>query len=333
MEGRDLWRDVLEVEVGYPETNAVFATVKTIGDGFYADIPLPTNGTAVVSLRDRSLSGSFPVSWKPFDVFAEDYATNALVIRTGDALKIAPYESAESEVAISVADGTNGWIAVTNWTETAATPYAFDEPGTFLVTVAHAGILFDDTAYALVEVVRSRFPTRNPAILMDAEQTIACPELSPRNLLEHDCEMQLEAEASGGGVSLSLLTHADRDLGLVSRLDEGGAISDAVQVTPVWADNGTYYRVADTYPDGSQLIEVSLLLGAVPEGTSVKLEIFVSGVTFEDGTHTKTLTAEEFDENGHYTIRFIRARGVTTSVCHRTYIYQDGKLIYTNKEN
>ena len=23
--------------------------------------------------------------------------------------------------------------------------------------------------------------------------------------------------------------------------------------------------------------------------------------------------------------------GVTTSVCHRTYIYQDGKLIYTNK--
>ena len=31
--------------------------------------------------------------------------------------------------------------------------------------------------------------------------------------------------------------------------------------------------------------------------------------------------------------RFIKARGVTTSVCHRTYIYQDGKLIYTNKEN
>ena len=30
---------------------------------------------------------------------------------------------------------------------------------------------------------------------------------------------------------------------------------------------------------------------------------------------------------------FIKARGVTTSVCHRTYIYQDGKLIYTNKEN
>ena len=100
----------------------------------------------------------------------------------------------------------------------------------------------------------------------------------------------------------------------------------------MWADNGTYYRVVDTYADGSQLVEVSLLLGAIPEGTSVVLEIFVSGVTFEDGTRTKTLTAADFDADGHYTIRFVRARGVTGSVCHRTYIYQNGKLIYTNKD-
>ena len=166
---------------------------------------------------------------------------------------------------------------------------------------------------------------------MDAEQTLACPELSPRNLLEHDAELQLAAEVAGNGVTLSMLTHADRDLGLVSRLDEGGAISDAVQVSPVWADNGTYYRVAETYPDGSQLVNVSLLLGSIPEGTTVKLEIFVSGVTFDDGTRTKTLTAADFDADGHVTLRFIKARGVTTSVCHRTYIYQDGKLIYTNK--
>jgi len=331
VEGRDLWRDVLEVEVAYPETNATFATVKTIGDGFYADIPLPESGTATISLRDRSLADSFNVAWKPLDVFAGEFATNALVIRTGDALKIAPFDGNESEVTVSVADGTNGWIAVTNWTESAATPYVFEESGTFLVTVAHAGLVYDDTAYALVDVVQSRFPKRNPAVLMDAEQSLDCPELSPRNLLEHDSELQLEAEVDGSGVTLSLLTHADRDLGLVSRLDEGGAISDAVQVSPVWADNGTYYRVAETYPDGSQLIEVSLLLGAIPDGTTVKLEIFVSGVTFDDGTRTKTLTAADFDADGHITLRFIKARGVTTSVCHSTKIFQDGKLIYTNR--
>lgn len=331
VEGRDLWRDVLEIEVGYPGTNAAFAVVKTVGDGFYADIPLPADGVASVSMRDRSLSGSFPVSWRDFDVFAGEFATNALVVRVGDALKIAPHGGGESEVSVRIADG-GGWTAVTNWTEEVATPYAFESAGLYLVTVTRRGILSDDEAHALVEVVSSRFPKRNPAILLDARETLDCPALSPRNLLEHDSELALDAEVSAsGGVTLSMLTHADRDLGLVSRLDDGGAISDAVQVTPVWADNGTYYRVARTYADGSQLVEVSLLLGAVPEGTSVTLSIFVSGVTFEDGTRTRTLTADDFDEDGHVTVRFIRARGVTTSVCHRTYIYQNGKLIYTNE--
>ncbi len=332
IEGRDLWRDVLEVEVEYPDTNAVFATVKTIGDGFYADIPLTTNGAAVVSMRDRSLVDSFPVAWKPFDVFVEDYATNALVIRTGDSLLVAPRDGDEqSEVTISVAEGTNKWVAITNWTASTAVPYEFTEHGIYLVEVVHHGLLADESAYALVEVVRSRFPKRNPAILQDARQVLSCPELSPRNILEHDVDLQLEAEPVGGGVALSLLTHADRDLGLVSRLSEDGAVSDAVQLTPVWSDNGTYCRVAGTYPDGSQLVAVSLLLGAVPEGTTVKLSIFVSGVTFEDGTRSKTLAAEDFDEDGHVTIHFIRARGVKTSVCHSTRIYQDGKLIYKNR--
>ncbi len=331
IEGRDLWRDILDVDVEYPETNATFATVKTIGDGFYADIPLPEDGHAIVSMRDRALAESFAVVWKPLDVFEGEYATNALVIRTGDALRIAPHEDGESEVEISRANPSGAWVAVTNWTETAAMPYVFETQGMYLVTVSREGLFGSYIGYALVDVVRSRFPKRNPAILQDAEQTLACPELSPRNVLEHDAELQLGAEVVGSGVTLSLLTHADRDLGLVSRIDDGGAISDAVQVTPVWADNGTYYRVVGTYPDGSQLVEVSLLLGAVPEGTTVTLSIFVSGVTFEDGTRTKTLTADDFDENGHCTIRFVRARGVKTSVCHSTRIYQNGQLIYKNR--
>ena len=331
IEGRDLWRDILDVDVEYPETNATFATVKTIGDGFYADIPLPENGTATISLHDRSLAESFSVSWRDFDVFDGEYATNAIVIRTGDALKIAPHDDGESEVAICRASNSGAWSAITNWTESVSTPYVFETQGMYLVTVSREGLFGSYVGYALVDVVRSIFPKRNPAILLDAEQTLSCPNLSQRNVLEHDAELQLGAEIAGSGVTLSLLTHADRDLGLVSRLSDGGAISDAVQVTPMWADNGTYYRVADTFADGSQLVEVSLLLGAVPEGTTVTLTIFVSGVTFDDGTRTKTLTAADFDENGHCTIRFIRARGIKTSVCHSTRIYQDGKLIYKNR--
>ena len=332
IEGHDLWRDSLEVEVEYPHTNAAFATVKTVGDGFYADIPLPEEGRAVVSLADRPSVASFAVEWREFDVSSGLFETNALSVREGDSLRLAGIPDSESQMTVYRADRLGSWQPVTNWTQRTATAYVFDEQGTYLVEAVSDGLLGADLAFARVDVVRSLFPKRNPAILIDESAVLACPDLSPRNVLEHDVELSVAAEVNmSGGMNLSLSTSADRDLGLVSRIEEEGAISDAVQVTPIWADNGTYYRVVQTYPDGSQLTEVSLLFGAIAPNMTVDLEIFVSGVTFEDGTRMRTLTTDDFDENGHYTIRFIKARGVTTSVCHRTYIYQDGKLLYTNK--
>jgi hypothetical protein len=216
VEGRDLWRDVLEIDVEYPETNAVYSTVKTIGDGFYADIPLPLSGTAIISMKDRTLSESFPVVWKSFDVFTEEYATNALLIRAGDSLKIAPYQESESEITISIANGDNNWRSVTNWTASTSMPYCFTTNGLYLVEVTRKGLFSSKSAYALVDVVSSRFPKRNPAILMDMPQTLTCPDLSPRNILEYDSELKLDAEIRTKGVELSLLTSADRNLGIVS---------------------------------------------------------------------------------------------------------------------
>ena len=333
IEGHDLWRDVLEIAVTSPETTAVFSVVKTIGDGFYADIPLSESGDSVISLVDRALSNSFPVAWVRFAIPSGQYAERPLVIRTGDSLRLDGFPGVENELSVVRLGAGGALTVVTNWIQSVATAYAFADAGLYEV---RSSAVADDgsptNAVALVEVVSSRFPKRNPAIMIDESAVLTCPDLSPRNVLEHDVELSVAAEVNAfGGMSLALSTSADRDLGLVSRIEEDGAISDAVQVTPVWADNGTYYRVAQTYPDGSQLAEVSLLFGAIAPNMTVDLEISVSGVTFEDGTRVRTLTADDFDENGHCTIRFIKARGVTTSVCHRTYIYQDGKLLYTNK--
>ena len=324
VEGCDLWRDVLEIAVAYPHTNAVVSVVKTIGDGFYADVPLAPEG---------SLTNVFDVAWSPLDVFAGAFATNALVVRTGDSVKVGVWEEAGTEVALLRAAG-DAWLPVTNWTQTAATPLRFGAPGLYrLDASARVGALARTNAAALVSVVASRFPERAPAILLSGHRDLRCPDLAQGALLEHDADLVVHARPlASGGVELALSTSIDRELGLVSRLDEGGPISDAVQVRPVWADNGTYYRVLQTYPDGSQLVEVSLSLGAFPPGLSLVLEIFASGVTFDDGTRTKALTAADFDENGLCRVRFVKARGVVSSVCHRTRIYQNGTLIYTNEE-
>lgn len=330
VEGNDVWRDILEIGAEYSSyaSNAIFAAVKTVGDGFYCDIPLAETGTTRIGFAGRSQKHTFTAVWKDFDVFREEFATNALSIRTGDSLMI----SGEGTVKVSRQCG-EAWSEITNWVQSAAKPYLFENSGLHLVSVKREVLgLFSETCHGLVEVVRSRFPKRRPALIVGVEQKLGCPELSPQSLIEHDAALELSVESGkDGSVELRLATASDREVGMVSRLNEGGAICDAVQAIPIWADNGDYYHVAKTYPDGSQLVEVSLQFGALAEDISVRLEIFVSGVSFADGTRSKTLTASDFDENGHYCIRFIKARGVTTSVCHRTYIMQGGEQLHSNQ--
>ena len=55
----------------------------------------------------------------------------------------------------------------------------------------------------------------------------------------------------------------------------------------------------------------------------------MGGVTFDDGTLVKELTAADFDELGQASVRFLRPVDVQTSVCHMTKAYQNGVLVGT----
>lgn len=333
VEGRDVRRDVLEALVSHSGTGEVYSVVETVGDGFYVDVPLASDGMTTVALAGLARTNEFSVEWAAFDVFAAASGTNALPIRAGDSLKVACFGDAATDIALWRAED-GAWKPLTNWTQTAATPFRFSDAGLYRVDAsAPSDALSRTNASAVVSAVSSRFPERSPAVLLSGARDLECPELSQDALIEHDADLVVYAEPRGaGGVSLSLSTSVDRELGLVSRLSEDGPILDAVQVVPVRADNGTYYRVLEMYSDGSQLTEVVLSLGAFLQGLSVELEIFASGVSFEDGTRTRTLTAEDFDSEGRCRVRFVKARGVVSSVCHRTRILQNGRTIYANGE-
>ena len=58
---------------------------------------------------------------------------------------------------------------------------------------------------------------------------------------------------------------------------------------------------------------------------------YTGGVMLDDGSTRRTYTADDFDDMGNLTVRFLKSPGVTTSVCHRTFIYQNGVEIYNNR--
>ena len=127
----------------------------------------------------------------------------------------------------------------------------------------------------------------------------------------------------GGGLGFTLRSDMDESLYIIARLAENGPILDNARVDGLTYDTTAYGTlvVVQTYGDGSQLVEVLVTLNMVPPNLQIVYDIFVGGVTFEDGTLTLTVTASDFDELGQFKYRLIRGAGVTTSVCHTTDIY------------
>lgn len=334
LEGTDLWRDVLEVVADYADGTATTnAVIPTIGEGFYANVPLDPSGAPItLTLDDRAKRHAFPVAWAAFDLTDETRGDAPLVIRAGDALRLFGGAGGPSVLTVLQAQPDDTWAPVTNLVSEVAVPYAFAEPGLYRV-VAEAPDGSGIRGEAFVEAVSSRFPLGVIGQWMGKPRTVDCPGLDPAALLEYDGALNVSAAPKGTGLSLTVDARLDRDHGLVSRLTEAGSILDAAQVRPIWGDNGSYYRVVERYSDGSWLTEVVLQLGAVPSGLTVKLEIFVAGVTFDDGTRVKTLTAADFDANGRCRLLFIRGANVSTSVCHRTYLYQNGVELGNNRND
>jgi len=54
----------------------------------------------------------------------------------------------------------------------------------------------------------------------------------------------------------------------------------------------------------------------------VQINIIVGGVTLDDGTTCRELTASDFDALGQCTVRFLMARGVQTANCYRLDVMQ-----------
>jgi hypothetical protein len=94
----------------------------------------------------------------------------------------------------------------------------------------------------------------------------------------------------------------------------------------VASNEQTSLDILQTYADGSQLIGTPIILSEIPDGLEVHLQIFVGGVTFEDGTTYKILTPEDFDEFGRYYAKFIKTPDAPAH-CHRIHMYLDGTYL------
>src|SRR5690606_30126832 len=130
-------------------------------------------------------------------------------------------------------------------------------------------------------------------------------------LIEHDQGIHIVSQEAlqDGGYRYTLGSTNTGESYVIARLGEEGPIADHATVhgIKVSSNDQTSVDVLDVYADGSYLVGVPLMLSRITPDTRVEIEIFVAGVTFEDGSIFKVLTAEDFDEFGRYYMKFIKS--------------------------
>ncbi|MGO9199258.1 MAG: PA14 domain-containing protein [Limisphaerales bacterium] len=293
------------------------------GQRWYANVPLSASGpTAVtVSYQNGGLQETRQVHWQATDLLQ---ATN-LTIRQGDALLFSVGRN-PGPASVTVAGPTNYTLA-------AAQSVACGFPAAGTYTVAGTAIAPDGTQQSrgiTVTVVGAGLGD-SPAAWMQKSRLWNCPALAAGTVLDPDPRLELinltNGSAPGPGYSLKIDAQAPRYV--LARLGTAGSVLAGLRVDGfrLFAEAETYVDAIHTFPDGSALIESGLVLSPLLPQVRVRVEILVGGVTFDDGTLVKELSASDFNELGQASVRFLRPADVQTSVCNIVKAYQNDVLV------
>lgn len=333
LDGKARFRGLLQLTA-----DAVPVTVNPApGFGWYADVPL--SETAPVEIRaafeNDGRVETTSLAWTAVNLLAlpEFAASGQIKVRKGDSLRFTAWPAAAtggSAVVNILAPGETTPVAhAVTAPHTAAITQAFTTPGVYTITATYTDAASATTAADAftVEVIEAAFAS-NPTVGLNNTAITWDNPLIPLSsvLVEVDQGLVLSALSTlpAGGTRFSLSTVNLADSYVVARLGEDGPIFGhaVVKSTRAATVSDTAMDLLHSYSDGSKLYGVPIIVNNLTDNTRVEIEIFVAGVTFEDGTLRRTLTKGDFDQYGRFYAKFLYPAGVTTSICHRIHIYE-----------
>lgn len=308
------------------------------GDGWYADVALNADTPVSVqaSFENSALEETASVTWKPLNVLTDgpQLDNNRIRIRAGDSLLLAGHPDGQTSGTTSIEVSADGVDPVQySQTATATQPHQFEQPGLYTVSASH-----DDGAGAIavgsieVEVIAGQF-NGDPILGLDSAIDWDNPDIPANSLIlvDHGVSLTDITPEGAPGARFRLQTSNLGESYSLLRLGENGPVLDhaAIKGIRVASNEQTAVDLLEEYADGSKLIGVPIMLSEWTDQTRVEVEIFVNGVTFEDGTIRKVFTAADLDELGRVYVKFVWGAGLWTSVCHRIHVYEGDTYLGT----
>ncbi len=321
----DATNDIIpQANVGYVLYAADPCIPPHTGPRWYADVPLsPDTGTVVsVSYQNGGLIQSNTVTWTPVNVLQ---GTN-LTIRVNDSL-----------LFTAIPTGTNFGNVVINIngedyrsTSDAPTAYQFTTSGINVVTGTFYGTNgLQQSGTFTVDVVGYDFGS-GPDCWLPWTRGWFYNEVVPGEASLQGDPRFIRFPSPVNNQGGWLLIDQNETRPIISRIGTNGAIlaSTTGNGLQLYGVRQTSSQVLTTYPDGTRLVEILLVESPVVSDVTIQVYAAAGGITLDDGTTERTLTAADFDELGQYWMMFLMAPDVTSSSCYKLNAYQGTQSLF-----
>ncbi len=321
----------LEGGARYPELVRVDGTASATRlseTGWYAELPLKQNGvtTKGIDYENGGYHRNVSVRWEETDLFAEN--GNTIKIRKGDSLLLTaiPEKAKGGSWRIS----GNG-VDDLQGTKGTAAAWKFDQAGSTVLTGTYTSSSGETSEASItVEAVEYAFARPDVACWLGWVREWQIPAPPEGVAFTFDGRLSdAQHLTSGETHSFKVFTDDNQPRYAAARLGESGPVLAVQRISGVgiYSSYQTAMQNTEIFDDGSKEFVMDVICSPVRSDMVLKLDIFVAGVVFDDGTVSKTLRAEDFNDNGIARVTFIRSVAATTSTCHNMRAYQNNEYI------
>ena len=180
-----------------------------------------------------------------------------------------------------------------------------------------AGLVYESNTLVCVPEIELGAP---PTVTTGFTRLWTPETLPPEAELSADASLLLDEETGNDPRVFRLLTHSAENARIIARLGADGPVADTTELHTLVNYSsvfGNTMQIVDVFQDGTQLVEFIIAVGGeIPEDFRILIQPFKGGVTLDDGTLERVVTADDLDELGRYRYRMLLPADVPGSACH-----------------
>ena len=319
IEGHALYPDLVRV-------NGVSA-MQISEQSWFVNQSLNENSQTVVSVsfENNGLQLQKNISWAVTNLLTE---AEVIYLRKGDSLRLTAIPEGDADGSWTITDSS--CISISG-NAGEAKVHRFDTTGNFILNGIYKSQAGDEMNRSItVKVLDYKFTDRDIACWLGWMREWSIPKMEEGVSIVFDSRIRDAAlSTTDSKAYIKAYTDDNKTRYAVARLGEHGPVLDIQKISGmgIYSSYQTVMNEVEEYDDGTKLYEMLVISSPVRTDVELRLNIFIAGVLFDDGTVSKILKATDFDETGIARVYFIRPEEVKSSVCHNMSAYQNNVYI------